>query len=143
MVKEAPLRDRSSKGATANSVLNASLMSWWPFESGKLDKCIFLIHLRGTSGLIHCLTWYVQIKVFSHYPTHISRRHTTLIQSWRQSRISCPSLVRACRIREARQLLLETKRHDMTQDNHYLFLVYFICILSMESTMKCHTMVLE
>lgn len=48
-------------------------MSWWLFESGKLDRGIFLIHLREISGLIHCQTWYVQTNSFFHYRTYIAQ----------------------------------------------------------------------
>lgn len=45
------------------------------------------------------------IKVFFHHPTNINRRRTTLTWFRRRLKISCPSLVCVCRIREAYQLL--------------------------------------
>lgn len=54
------------------------------------------------------------IKVLFHHPTNINRRRTTLIRFRRRLKISCPSLVCVCQIREAHQLLPQTERHDMT-----------------------------
>lgn len=63
--------------------------------------------LNILSNLVCC------IKGFSHNQTYIFRRHATLIRSRRHWRISCPSLASVCQIGEARQLLPDSKRHDM------------------------------